>query len=157
MGSLIRQLALKDSAYIELIKSFQDQPGSYANQLNYLQHFYAIASKYSTVMIVLDGLDECALPNERKLLLDFLSSIESSDQFRTKIIMTSRDELDIRNRVGMFPNIAIAARSTDVKLYVASEVESRSKSNTKGYGMRLCDPSLKEEILNVLVQKGNGM
>jgi AAA15 family ATPase/GTPase len=106
-------------------------------------------------MIVLDGLDECTVTDDRKQLLKFLSGLKSN--LNVKLIVTSRRENDILEYLGVFPSISIAARSTDVKLYVAAEVELRVQSKVRNYKIELHDPGLREEIIDALVDKGNGM
>ncbi|KAI7762674.1 hypothetical protein LZL87_014162 [Fusarium oxysporum] len=50
----------------------------------------------SSVVIVIDALDECERDDDVKLLLDLFSNIRSTPSLRTRVLVTSRPELPIR-------------------------------------------------------------
>ncbi|KAF3937130.1 hypothetical protein ABW19_dt0205143 [Dactylella cylindrospora] len=116
-----------------------------------------LSGAFSTTYLVIDGLDECDIPEDRRNLLDFISNLGRSPHGSIKSIATSRTHLDIKNSFIGFPNISIAARSTDVKLFVAGELENRLHSQVEFYGIELHDPELKGEIISTLVDKASGM
>ncbi|KAK6361284.1 hypothetical protein TWF730_005020 [Orbilia blumenaviensis] len=122
-----------------------------------LGSFKMVSEKYSTTMLVIDGLDECDKTDDRRKLLQFLSEFGKSPLGSIKVIVTSRTIHDIQNSLVNFANISIAATSTDVKLFVASELEQRLRSEVEFYSIRLQDPGLKAEIISALVDKSNGM
>lgn len=104
-------------------------------------------------MIVVDGLDEIADPEERGNVLELFSSLNTSDYGTIKCIYTSRDEIDIRERFEQFESISIAAKGNDLELYVAAVIETRIHNRT----LRVKDPFLKETIINGIISKANGM
>jgi hypothetical protein len=113
----------------------------------------AVSRRFESVVIVVNGLDEIAGPEERGIVLELLSSLNTSKYGIIKCIYTSRDEIDIREHFEQFESIFIAARKNDLELYVAAVIETRIHNST----LRMEDPSLKETIVNGIVTKANGM
>jgi hypothetical protein len=62
-------------------------------------------------------------------------------------------ETDIEIHLQEYEKISIAATSSDLKLYVAAEIESRSRKKA----LRTRDPGLKEEIMERLILGAEGM
>jgi len=84
--------------------------------------------------------------------VELLASL-SADGFNIKTLFTSRLETDIELHLGSYEKISIAATNSDLKLYVASEIESRSRKKL----LRTRDPDLKREIMDRLVEGAEGM
>ncbi|KAK6530657.1 hypothetical protein TWF281_007496 [Arthrobotrys megalospora] len=122
-----------------------------------LDSFKMVSKNFTTTMLVIDGIDECDITDDRRKLLQFISMLGESPHGSIKVIATSRSIRDIKMSLGSFANISIAATSTDVKLFVAAELEQRLRSEVEFYGIRLQDPGLKAEIISALVEKSNGM
>jgi hypothetical protein len=101
-------------------------------------------------MIIIDALDECG--NDRSKVVELLASL-NTDNFNIKTLFTSRLETDIELYLESYEKISIAATSSDLKLYVASEIESRSRKKL----LRTRDPDLKKEIMDRLVEGAEGM
>lgn len=112
---------------------------------------------FGAVTFIIDGLDECDIPEDRRQLLEFLRKLGEAPQGSIKTIVTSRTIYDIRTTFRGFPNISIAASSTDVKLFVAGDLEQRLRSEVEFYGIRFTDPTLKTEIIERLVSGASGM
>lgn len=108
-----------------------------------------MAAHLDETMIVVDGLDEIA--NGRSDVTRLLSELSNCPGI--KMILSSRPEVDIKRHLLAFNHISIAARSGDLQLYVASEIERRI-SNGK---LTLGDPRLKEQIMQTLVDRADGM
>ena len=98
----------------------------------------------------MDGLDECTV--RRPCVVELLSSLNDSSN-GVKTLFASRDELDIRTKLGTFSNISIAARNSDLRLYVAAELQKRIETKQ----LHLRNLSLKEHIMDKLVEKAQGM
>ncbi|ETN36406.1 uncharacterized protein HMPREF1541_08683 [Cyphellophora europaea CBS 101466] len=112
-----------------------------------------LCDHYTTAMVFVDGVDECPSEERRSLILH-LADIESA---KLKIFMSSRDIYDIRELVDDdFEPVSIAARSMDLRLFVASEIEQRLHKRARKR-LYLTDPALKGEILNTLISKADGM
>ena len=97
------------------------------------------------VTLLLDGLDECGTSHQRSRLVAVLSSLPGIGFIR--VMVFSRAEEDIRECFRGFLDISVAARSTDLQLYVASRVAS----------LNLKEDGLRVEIFEVLTQGAEGM
>ncbi|KAF3940915.1 hypothetical protein ABW19_dt0202176 [Dactylella cylindrospora] len=171
IGSLIRQLMdhtlhfskVKQYAWDHIILHAIEPQGFRQHDIRalslgaILDMFTDISSLFSTTMLVIDGIDECDIPEERRAILEFISRLGQQPHGSIKILTTSRSILDIKTCFKSFPNVSIAATSTDVKLFVAAELEQRLRSDAEFYGIRIHDPELKIEIISTLVNKANGM
>ncbi|EWC43477.1 hypothetical protein DRE_07556 [Drechslerella stenobrocha 248] len=156
-GTLLRQLVETNPESFSILESYKAS-GDFSDTTveEVLEMVIKLSNFYSTTMLVIDGLDECDRTRDRRDILRFISTLGSAAG-SVKIIATSRTIIDIVNSLAGFSNVSIAATSTDVKLYVAGELESRQRSEVEFYGIRLQDPSLKEEIIDTLVNKAHGM
>jgi hypothetical protein len=109
-----------------------------------------LSKNFRTTMIVADGLDE--IVNNRADITRLLQSLNTeNDSIRT--LFASRPEVDIGYELEDFVHVSIAAMSTDLRLYVASEIERRTKERK----LRIQDPSLKDHIMKTLVDGADGM
>ena len=159
IGSLVKQLcAVSAEAYNDLLASYTTCHGDYRSanspKSSDLRALLLRASRYfDTVLIIVDGIDECEDAAERASILDFLSTVNSPQSGTIKIACTSRDEVDIRNSFAKFTSISIAARGTDLELFVSATIEMRTRDRS----LRIRDPLLREEIINKIVAKANGM
>ena len=103
-------------------------------------------------MIIVDALDECGTQN--KVVIRLLSGLnDNSTTGNIKTLFLSRDELEIREALEGYDQVFIAARSSDLKVFVAAEIELR----TRNKDLRIKDESLKQEIIERLVQDADGM
>lgn len=159
LGSLIRQLCgTSDEAFQELESYYKKCNPARKEPIcptaDDLSELLSTVSRcFESVMIVVDGLDEIADPEERGNVLELFSSLNTSDYGTIKCIYTSRDEIDIRERFEQFESISIAAKGNDLELYVAAVIETRIHNRT----LRVKDPFLKETIINGIISKANGM
>lgn len=106
--------------------------------------------KLDEVAIIVDGVDECQEP---AAVADTISKLVHSTPANVKVCMLSRDERGIRNFVQNFHHVSIAAQSSDLRLYVSSEIEERMRRRS----LRVQTASLKDEILETLVNGADGM
>lgn len=162
VGSLIKQICVGSE------KAFQELESLYARYHekgkssippstgDLIMTLKCISRRLDCVMLIVDGLDECPLLEERRALLELFSTLHHPDQGNIKAIYASRDEIDIREQftdLNQFQTISIAARGTDLELFVAAEIELRISNKS----LRLKDSSLKEYIVERIVTKANGM
>ncbi|GAB1317934.1 hypothetical protein MFIFM68171_08144 [Madurella fahalii] len=115
--------------------------------------FHHIAKWYRHIFIVIDALDECRQPEERKKLLKKLCSLQSSSNLDLRIFATSR--LDSWSQWVDGPgsncrSVEIRAQSEDIKKYLEEEM------------VKLADhpagaPELKEKIRSEVVKKADGV
>jgi hypothetical protein len=101
-------------------------------------------------MIIVDGLDE--IINDRADVTRLLRSI-NTEGGQIKTLFASRPEVDISYKLESFVQVSIAAMSSDLRLYVASEIERRTRERK----LRIRDQTLKDYIMTTLVDSADGM
>ncbi|KAJ3538616.1 hypothetical protein NM208_g5829 [Fusarium decemcellulare] len=159
LSSLCAQLALQNESAFRKLEEYYDELRSdrylprepSAEGLTKVLH--RMGTVYSRVYLVVDGLDECGdhvATSVRKLA----SLVTSQPDVVISLALLSRDEILIREILeDRFQNVEIAAHTEDIGLYVASELEQRITRRE----LRLGDLSLKDQILNRLVDGAKGM
>lgn len=111
-----------------------------------------ISNRFKGVFVVLDGLDEVGsaitTTIHRHELIKTLSTLHNPPS-TIRTIIFSRAESDIKNLFGegKFSPLSIAARSSDLQLYVAAKLNTLS----------IKDRKLKSEVLEALVDGADGM
>lgn len=110
----------------------------------------AMAVHFSDVAIIMDELDECGDNTAEVVhLIDGLWEGGSN----IKVLLSSREEQEIIDTIGHYPKLSIAARSSDLKLYVAAEIERRIQKRR----LDIKSETLKEQIMDKLVNGAAGM
>ncbi|KAI9687050.1 MAG: hypothetical protein M1822_002460 [Bathelium mastoideum] len=156
MASLVRQLARQSQPAFELVESFYKKRISQGNQwsqpsaeqLVYL--FVQMSRFFANCMVIVDGVDECG--GNQVEVAELLSDLREGSS-TVKVLSLSRDEQDIRQSITDFEKMSIAARNSDIRLYVAAEIEQRI-NNKK---LRLRDATLKGVIMDKLIDGAQGM
>lgn len=158
LGSLVCQLALQDEHSFEKLRAFHekhnpaDRPCGEFSLERLRDLLVEMASSFDTAMIVVDALDECGIQN--KLVARLLSSLNSSSEAgNIKTLFLSRDEEEIREVLEEYDQVSIAARGSDLRLFVGAEIELRIRNKD----LRIKDESLKQEIMERLVEGADGM
>jgi hypothetical protein len=101
-------------------------------------------------MIVVDGLDEIeANRADVTRMLQGLNDLSKS----VKTLFASRPEVDIGYVLEDCEQISIAAMSSDLRLYVGSEIEKRTRERK----LNIRDLDLKAHIVKTLVEGADGM
>jgi hypothetical protein len=163
LGSLIRQLACQyDDCFqdfMEFEKLHKQEFSSYAPRIKSTEDAVTLlihmSRHFDQTMIVIDGLDEIGsvgTDSDRASVTGTLKSLVS-DKGRFKTIFLSRREQDLDEMLSDYDEISIAAQSSDLPLYVGSEIERRIKEKR----LRIKNPDLKEEIRRRLVDGADGM
>jgi ankyrin repeat protein len=113
-------------------------------------------TKNSPVTILIDALDECD-PNKRHLLFKALRRITSESANIVKVLVSSRDDLDISLGLQGLPEIYIRAADNeeDIKKFVDLEIEKVISEGRLLSGR--VSKQLKSHILSALLQKAQGM
>jgi hypothetical protein len=102
-------------------------------------------------LIIIDALDECG--SNRSYVVELLASLSTGNETKIKTLFTSRLETDIEVHLDSYVKVSIAATSSDLRLYVASEIENRTRKKT----LRMRNPELKKEIMDRLIDGAQGM
>ncbi|KAF3929752.1 hypothetical protein ABW19_dt0202017 [Dactylella cylindrospora] len=159
VGTLLRQIIERNLESFSILDDYRTKYKDEFRNLTFdqaLELTTGLSDFFATTILVVDGLDESE-GNDRGEILKFLSTLGGSPHGSIKVIATSRRHYDIQKMLAQFLNISIAARSTDVQLFVAAELEKRLKSEVEFYAIRLQDPTLKAEIISTLVDRAEGM
>ncbi|KAL8751138.1 MAG: hypothetical protein Q9199_006626 [Rusavskia elegans] len=157
LGSLMQQIAKQDEESFEKVKLFCDtyNPEYKDNVLYDPQELRDLICNltisFNQATIVVDGLDECVNAGEVTELLASLNQEEKETNIKT--LFLSRNEVEIREYLEGYAEIAIAARSSDLRLYVGAEMDAR----TRNHKLRIKDQSLKDYIMEKLVEGAEGM
>ncbi len=154
IGSLIAQLCLQVGEFPSCIEEQckkDSQPGSAPRrpEFSLLEEACSEISQSHQIKFVIDALDECESPTE---ILDFLfSTVEKSKNLF--IMVTSRDEKDIRCRLKHLPRISLEAESQsvakDILLYIKIRLETESE-------LKWLNQQIRGEIEEQLSSSKNG-
>ena len=109
-----------------------------------------VLKDFNDVYIFVDALDECPELSRDALLLRLQ---QFSQLGRTRLLLTSRLNIDIRPSVHNVSRIEIAASALDLEAYVRSEIQ---KSSRLALFVRR-EPGLKEAIIDSVIRKAHGM
>ena len=157
LGSLAKQIAVQNmEAFAELEDSYHRvfKDGDIARSIHAEDLRGLIVNmtkRVSDVFFVVDGLDECL--SERSMVVELLDSLKDPETDGVRLLFASRDEQDIWIALRDYHEVSIAARSSDIRLYVAAELQRRMDKGS----LVLRNPSLKEHIMERLVEKAEGM
>ena len=157
LGSLAQQFAKQDEDSFTKLRDFYKAHNSeHQSNVKYdsdalLTLVKEVTTVFDNSMIIIDGLDECGL--NAHVVVDSLAALNDFQDTTVKTIFLSRDEIEIRERLDNYTKVSIAARSSDLRLYVGAEVDSRMRKKR----LRIKDQSLKEYIMERLVEGAEGM
>lgn len=105
-------------------------------------------------IIIIDALDE--INDKRSEVIAILRSLNDSiisTESNIKTLFTSRDEVDITTCLSDYRCVSVAADTSDLQLYVKSEIQYRAAKQT----FLFRTPKVRDEVLKVLVAKAGGM
>jgi Cdc6-like AAA superfamily ATPase len=113
-----------------------------------------MSSRFDEVVIVVDAVDEAKDPGDvTRALCELAKPGESSSNIKLAIL--SRDEPFIRECMPQpdFQHLPIAARNRDLQLFVAAQIDERIRTRK----LRINSPTLKDDVLDLLVKRAHGM
>ena len=155
LGSIARQIARQDEqCFKKAEKLYKRQQSNHENLTRAPSSemvrdlILEMAVSFENVMVLVDGLDECG--DGTSEVVELLASLNTKTQ-NIKTLFLSRDHVEICDALSDYVKISIAARSSDLRLYVGAEIEKRSKK------LRIKNPSLKEAIMERLIEGADGM
>ncbi|KAK2475604.1 hypothetical protein H9L39_13197 [Fusarium oxysporum f. sp. albedinis] len=156
LGTIATQLALqKDECFICLENYYTDlhperNLSSKPDVDELRTRISQMASYFSQVLIVIDGIDECH-EEARQILLTSL--VELADRSANiGMALFSRDEMDIRVRLETdFEAITIEAHTDDIATYVQAEMERRRISGR----LMISYMPIKDEIEHELITRAH--
>lgn len=157
LGSLVKQLAMHDLKSLARLEDFYNRHNREGSLFaapgaeDFRDLIIEISKMFDNAIIIVDGLDECA--SERSSLVELLSSLNNADSNGVKTLFASRDDHDIRSKLQGYARVSVAARGSDLRLYVTAELQSRMDKGE----LVLRNSFLKEYIIERLVDKADGM
>lgn len=148
LGSLISQLVQKRSEIptdLENLYRRLDNGHKLPEIYSLESCLHSIIKQFSKVVVIIDALDEFM---ERDPVFEMLERLRGN----INILITSRDELDIKLQFEGLPNLAIKESdvSADIERFVTYELDRQPKLN------RL-KPTTKSDIIHALVGGASGM
>ena len=158
LGSLACQFALQDEVGFEKLHAFYekhnlaDRPSTEISLDDLRDLVVETASSFNNAMIVVDALDECETQSKfvTRLLCDLHSRGEAGS---IKTLFLSRDEEEIREVLDGYEQVSLGAKSSDLRLFVGAQIELRIRNRD----LRIKDESLKQDIMERLVEGADGM
>lgn len=159
LGGLAKQLALQNERCLEKLEKFYQKNysgfGAHFGGSKTPEDFCSLLQDLSLcfdgVLVIVDALDECG--EGRSYVVELLAKLSTGNETRIKTLFTSRLEPDIEVHLGSYEKVSIAAQSSDLRLYVASEIENRTRKKV----LRMRNPELKKEIMDRLIDGAQGM
>lgn len=160
LSAIIRQFAEQNVASMAELRRFhQDHYPEGKSSLtpsidDLCQLVRFMSEQFDNARIVVDALDEIG-EKKRGQVVDLLGNLVGAEGSELKILLTSRDEIDIRKAVNSFKYQAvnIEAKDTDLRLYVEFELNKRISTGV----LELYEPTLKDSILQRLSTEAGGM
>ena len=156
LGSIATQLAKQNARALQTMRTFyelhhNDSKFLSPSEAGDLQDLVIKMSQhFDSVLVLVDGLDECGKNTEQAVEL-LKASRDTSLTIKT--LLSSRDEPDIRRYLSSYVPIRAEAQEADLRLFVGAEIETRIKKGR----LRLGDISIKEQIMEALVEGADGM
>ena len=158
LGTIAAQIAAQSADAFKILRDLYEtqhtsaqirDPKSNASMIKLIKDLCGV---FDDVSIIVDGLDECG--SNVIDLTKHLRSLNNEDGSNIRILLFSRDEQEIRTLVEVeFEQVDIVAQSSDLRRYVAAEVQRRTEDGRLEFN----NPALKEKIMDSLVAKASGM
>ncbi|KAL2066420.1 hypothetical protein VTL71DRAFT_2491 [Oculimacula yallundae] len=159
LGSLAAQLSRQNDSAFSFLQTLyntchpKDHSPLRPKLLDLTRMISDMANSFDHVSILVDGVDECG--NNVWAVTESIASLALDNN--TSILILSRDVSDVRDCLReQYSHLDIAARSEDLKIYVAAEIETRSRARGRGQ-LRIRSTDLKEHIMKTLIDKADGM
>ncbi|MCJ1379768.1 hypothetical protein MMC17_002871 [Xylographa soralifera] len=160
LGAIIRQFAEQSEVCMaELQKFHQDHYPDGRSSLTpsiegLCQLVRSMSEQFNNARIIIDALDEIE-EKKRGDVVELLGKLSNPGNPKPRILLTSRDEFDLRQTLSSFEYQAvnIEAKDTDLRLYVEYELNKRISTGV----LELSDPALKDGLFQGLPTEAGGM
>ncbi|KAH8204346.1 hypothetical protein TruAng_001509 [Truncatella angustata] len=96
-----------------------------------LDHLRRLISAFQDVYILIDALDESPRDKHREAMLQLLVDIRAWEEPRLHLLVTSRDEVDIRNELDADPASIIEMKNNEVDRDIAAFISQNLQMNRK--------------------------
>ncbi|ORY03156.1 hypothetical protein BCR34DRAFT_545330 [Clohesyomyces aquaticus] len=155
IGSLVSQICLQ-LGYCpgELVHAFKNSKSGVGPtkrpSFSLLRDVLCSFSTFRKLYLLIDAVDECS---GRKDLLDFLTSTKDASQ-NLSILLTSRDEIDIRESLTTFKHLRLESNMQDVDRDIKLYIDRRLQSGEK---LDWLKETVKDDIKHSLASRSAGM
>jgi hypothetical protein len=157
LRSLVRQLSTRanDSDYIHpKLEQLYYSTRSDASDLSIStckSLILEFVNLYPRTTIILDALDECD-QKSRVHLLDILTEVVDISTNPVKIFISSRPDIEIRERLASRPSVEIQAKNNgeDIAKFSKKEIQKHPRWASM-------NSSLRDDIIQTLLAKSDGM
>ena len=153
IASLIRQLEERHSSITDDLQSLYNRHakhGTRPSRSELLEHLSTIASKFPSLAIVIDALDECNATDGTTRVL----SVDLRDILHTaRFLFTSRPLIEIERGFDGCSRLEIRANNDDIRQYISHRLlrEARLAKHIEA------DKNLAEVISDTITRKSDGM
>ncbi|KIW19973.1 hypothetical protein PV08_00548 [Exophiala spinifera] len=152
--AVLRQLSMNGNSVPSAVAEFYQRTRNDVKDQTWFHDLLSIirrvAATYTQSFVIIDALDEADIKSQHAGLFEVLDALRDSG--RAKILATARSH--VLNNTMRFNNpvmVDIIANSHDIRLFLARTIEERPDMAD------VLDSKLKEQILETLSQKANGM
>ena len=147
---LAQNLELADVAYQIEVQSGQPRATSTTYLTRILQSLLDANTNFDIVTIVIDALDECS-DMEESGVLDFFLRLVGKVQPKLRLLLSSRIEPGLRDRLKNYPKISVTPEKTytDIETYIRTTLKDSNMAN-------LQEGRLLSHITEQLTSKSNG-
>ena len=155
MGSLVGQLCVQNAGFSKHVKASSNassqaepEPPSVEN----LQNLITLGTScFKRSTIVIDAIDEC---RNREILLPWLFELSTQAQGRVRLLISSRQEVDILAVFQTSPQIHLSKSNMtqDIELMIVSKVRQRRLSTPTF----LIGEHFRDQVINSLVEGASG-
>jgi hypothetical protein len=164
LSSVLFQLCGQSDSYCDILSTFYSAHGDGAQNpsdgelVNCLKNLLGLPGQ-APVYLIVDALDECSnatpWPSDREKVLTFLEDVVDSQLPNLRICVTSRPEADIKTVLERlsFHSVSLHDESgqiDDINNYIKSFVNLNRE-------MRTWTPRLKQLVIDVLIERADGM
>ena len=115
---------------------------------------WILLKRCQNLHVILDGLDECQRPVQRKVI-KLLQRLTEAEEPNIKILITCREEGYLLKDLSTYRKLHISPKTNqgDIQSYISDTLEMKITSGD------LCtrNEAIKEEIVSTLVAKAKGM
>lgn len=156
VGSLLAQICFDKGSYPQSLESACDRckmSGSSDERrisIKAITEIFLEIAAENEVAILVDGVDEL---EKRQDILDFLKAI-GTDRALMKILVSSRDEFDIREAFSQLPRMCLETASATLNHDIDSYIDHRL---THGREFKLLKESFQQTIRQRLSKEAKGM
>lgn len=156
LGCLLKQFIVQDETGLAFkalqicYQSHQDPSPRLPKPEKLLELLHSVVRLFSAAAVIIDGIDE--ISSNRFEATELLRSI-NKPQCSVRTLFASRREVDIEQCLDDYEAVSIAARNSDLQLYVDSEIETRTIRKQ----LNIKDADLKAQIRRRLINGADGM